>query len=150
MTTYTFTLNGEPASVEWAQDLSLLEALTGPLARRDTQPGCGIGLCGACTVQVDGKPVRSCSTRLSEIDGHDVLTIDGLRAQGHPLVTAWRAAGLPEDCLCPGGRLLALAALLKQKPAPGDDDIAAVLDNTICECGQDEAIRAVVRRVVSG
>ena len=150
MAHYRFTLNGTDQDVTNPQDLSLLEALTGPLQRRDTQPGCGIGLCGACTVQVDGKPVRSCSTRLSEIDGHDVLTIDGLRAQGHPLVTAWQAAGLPEDCLCPGGRLLALAALLEQKPAPGEDDIAAVLDNTICECGQDEAIRAVVRRAVSG
>jgi isoquinoline 1-oxidoreductase alpha subunit len=150
MTTFTFTLNGEPATVEWAQDLSLLEALTGPLARRDTQPGCGIGLCGACTVLVDGKPARACSTRLSEVAGRDILTIDGLRQRGHPLVTAWRAAGLPEDCLCPGGRLLAFAALLADNPAPTDAEIDAILDNTICECGLEERIRGAVRQASGG
>ena len=143
MASYEFTLNNGTVTVDSSQDLSLLEALTGPLARRDTQPGCGIGLCGACTVLVDAKPVRACSTRLSEIAGHRITTIEGLRGQGHPLVTAWREAGLPEGCLCPGGRLLAIAALMAERPNPDGAEIDAILDNTICECGLDERIREV-------
>jgi isoquinoline 1-oxidoreductase alpha subunit len=150
MPDYLLHLNGRETLLAARGDPSLLEALQGPLGLRRTQAGCGMGLCGACTVLVDGKAHRACSLRLSELDGHRIRTIEGLLEQepAHPVLTAWRDAGLPEPgaCLCPSGRIMALAGLWEDGLL-NPDTAGAVAEESICECGRDEATRGVERRL---
>ena len=147
---YRLYLNGHPVDLEATGDPTLLETLQGPLALRATQAGCGMGLCGACTVLVDGRASRACSLRLSELEGRSVSTIEGLLADrpDHPMLGAWREADLPEpgECLCPSGRIMALAGLWES----GDFTARSgrtVLEESICECGRDEAAVAAVARL---
>jgi isoquinoline 1-oxidoreductase alpha subunit len=109
-----------------------------------TKFGCGIAACGACTVHVDGAPVRSCSVPLAEVDGKSVTTIEGLSAdRSHPLQTAWIAAQVPQCGYCQSGMIMAAAALLKAKPRPTDADIDAAITN-LCRCGTYLRVRAAI------
>src|SRR5512139_512221 len=121
---YTLTVNGRTASVDVPADMPLLWVLRDVLELRGTKYGCGIGACGACTVHLNGKPVRACQTRIAAAAGAQVRTIEGLSADGtHPLQIAWQEVDVPQCGYCQAGQIMSAAALLAQKPNPSDADI---------------------------
>jgi isoquinoline 1-oxidoreductase alpha subunit len=142
-------VNGETLELDDAladPAMPLLWALRDGLGLTGTKYGCGIGACGACTVQVDGRAVRSCVTPLSAVAGRRVRTIEGLGEPGqpHPLQTAWLQHQVPQCGYCQSGVLMAAAALLAQRPNPSDAQIDAALDN-LCRCGSTPRWRAAIR-----
>ena len=141
-----FILNGKPATVDVNPDMPLLWVLRDVLAMTGTKFGCGIAQCGACTVHLDGVPVRSCSMAASDVAGQDVVTIEGLgKGQLHAVQKAWIEHQVPQCGYCQPGFIMAAAALLAANPRPSDSDIDEVLSN-ICRCGTYSAIRRAVHR----
>ena len=140
--TLRFRLNGRPAVLEIDDEHSLLWALRTQLELTGTKYGCGDGLCGACTVLIDGKPVRSCVTPVKAVSGKEVLTVEGL-ARGealHPLQQAFVAQGAVQCGFCTPGMLMSAQALLRRNPRPTRDDIAAHMENNLCRCGAHQRI----------
>jgi isoquinoline 1-oxidoreductase subunit alpha len=136
---YTFTVDDPNMPLLWA--LRDLLGLTG------TKFGCGVGLCGACTVHLGGVPIRSCQTPISSIGDQAVTTIEGLSSDSsHPLQRAWIAEEVPECGYCQSGQLMTAAALLAKNPAPTDADIDAALSGNLCRCGTYQRIRRAVHR----
>jgi aerobic-type carbon monoxide dehydrogenase small subunit (CoxS/CutS family) len=116
-----------------------------------TKYGCGIGQCGACTVHLDGAPVRSCQTPLSAIEGKQVTTIEGLSDDGsHPLQLAWIEEQVPQCGYCQSGQLMSAAALLRDTPRPTDADIDNAMSGNLCRCGTYQRIRRAVHRAAGG
>ncbi len=144
---YTITVNGATHTVDVDGDTPLLWVLRDTLGLTGTKFGCGIALCGACTVHVDGAAERSCVLPIEAADGADVITIEGLSAGGalHPVQAAWVAEQVPQCGYCQPGMIMAAAALLKQTPEPSDGDIAAAITN-VCRCGTYNRVLAAVRR----
>ncbi len=144
----TITVNGAPHDVQADDDTPLLWVLRDHLGLTGSKFGCGVGLCGACTVHVDGTPVRSCVMPLEACAGRAVTTIEGLGAAGepHPLQTAWVVHQVPQCGYCQSGMIMAAAALLASNPAPTDDDVAAAITN-ICRCGTYPRVRRAIRAV---
>ncbi len=141
-----FILNGRRASLDLKPDMPLLWALRDELGLVGTKFGCGVGLCGACTVIIDGEAVRSCQVPISAADGKTVLTIEGLGEKGlHAVQKAWIEADAPQCGYCQSGQVLAAVALLAKTPNPSDDDIDAEMTN-ICRCGTYPRMRAAVHR----
>ncbi len=141
-----FILNGRRATLDLEPDMPLLWALRDELGLVGTKFGCGVGLCGACTVIIDGEAVRSCQTPVSAADGKTVLTIEGLGEKGlHAVQKAWIEADAPQCGYCQSGQVLAAVALLAKTPNPSDDDIDAEMTN-ICRCGTYPRMRAAVHR----
>jgi isoquinoline 1-oxidoreductase alpha subunit len=142
------TINGETHEVDVDADTPLLWVLRDTLGLVGTKFGCGAAQCGACTVHVDGKAVRSCSLPVSAVGVGAITTIEGLAAGGalHPVQAAWLDLDVPQCGYCQGGMIMAVVALLKEKPAPSDSDIDAVLTN-ICRCGTYQRIRAAIHAV---
>ena len=139
-----FTVNGAAASVDVDANTPLLWVVREHLKLTGTKFGCGSGLCGACTVHVDGKAVRSCQTTMSEVAGKKVTTIEGLSpTSSHPLQKAWIAEQVPQCGYCQSGQIMAAASLLKKKPRPTDKDIDEAMTN-ICRCGTYQRIREAV------
>ena len=145
--TTTIQVNGKAQSVAATPDTPLLWVLRGDLQMTSTKFGCGMALCGACTVQIDGQPTRSCVTPLSAVGTRSVTTIDGLQG---PEITALRAAWTELDVVqcgyCQSGQLVSAAALLKATPKPSDADIDAAMNGNLCRCGTYPRIRAAVKR----
>ena len=141
-----FKLNGKPVSLKAANDRTLLWALRTDMAMTGPKYGCGEGFCGACTVLVDGKPVRACSSPLTDVAGKSVVTIEGLATNGvlHPLQQAFIDHGAFQCGYCTSGMLLTAYALLLQTPHPSRDDIIARLDRNLCRCGAHLRIVAAV------
>ena len=136
MATVAFTINGKAVSVEAESDTPLLWVVREHLKLTGTKFGCGSGLCGSCTVHLDGKAVRSCQTQMSQLAGKKVTTIEGLSPNAsHPLQKAWIAEQVPQCGYCQSGQLMSAAALLAEKPKPTDADIDAALSGNICRCG---------------
>ena len=136
---YTFTADDPNMPLLWA--LRDLLGLTG------TKFGCGVGLCGACTVHLGGLPIRSCQTPISSIGDQMVTTIEGLSSNSsHPLQRAWIAEEVPECGYCQSGQLMTAAALLAKNPAPTDADINAALSGNLCRCGTYQRIRRAIHR----
>jgi isoquinoline 1-oxidoreductase subunit alpha len=145
-----FTVNGNPVEFLMAPDTPLLWALRDAAGLTGTKYGCGAGLCGACTVHVDGKVTRSCQISIAELEGTFVTTIEGLSDnRDHPLQQAWIAAQVPQCGYCQSGMIMAAAALLKEKPNPTDDDINAAITN-LCRCGTYPRIRRAIKLAASG
>jgi len=141
-----FTLNGRAVTLDADPDMPLLWALRDVLGFTGTKYGCGIAACGACTVHVDGDPVRSCSFPLSAAEGRRIVTIEGLSPdRSHPLQRAWIDEQVPQCGYCQSGMLMAAAALLAVNPRPTDDDIDAAITN-ICRCGTYARIRKAIHR----
>jgi isoquinoline 1-oxidoreductase alpha subunit len=116
-----------------------------------TKFGCGAGLCGACTVHLDGKAVRSCQTHVGEVEGREVTTIEGLSTDSsHPLQKAWIAEQVPQCGYCQSGQIMQAAALLKENPKPTREEIVAAMDGNICRCGTYSQIVAAIESVVRG
>ena len=141
---FSLKINGELKSVEAEPDIPLLWVLRDTLGLTGTKFGCGIAACGACTVHVDGQPVRSCVMPVSAVADKEIITIEGLGAQGlHPVQQAWIEHQVPQCGYCQSGMIMAAVALLKQKPKPTDDDIDGAMTN-ICRCGTYPRIRKAI------
>ena len=144
----SLTINGRPVTAKAEPDTPLLWVLRGELQLTGTKFGCGMALCGACTVHLDGKPVRSCSTPVSLARGKKITTIEavGSTPAGRSLQAAWAALDVPQCGYCQAGQIMSAAALLAQKPQPTDADIDAAMAGNICRCGTYQRIRAAIRR----
>ena len=132
------------------REATLLDVIRDHLGLTGTKYGCGTGLCGACTVHVDGQAVRSCMTRAGEVEDKPITTIEGLSrliADGlHPVQTAWIAESVPQCGYCQAGQIMAAAALLAGHPDPSDEEIAQAMNGNLCRCGTYLRIRRAVRR----
>ncbi|HXO28459.1 MAG TPA: (2Fe-2S)-binding protein [Thermoanaerobaculia bacterium] len=140
-------VNGTEHEVFVAEDMPLLWVLRDVLGLTGTKYGCGMALCGACTVLVDGQPIRSCVRPAAAIAGRAVTTIEGLGARGdHPVQRAWTEIDVVQCGYCQSGQILAAVALLRAKPSPTDADIDAALSGNLCRCGTYQRIRSAVHR----
>ena len=142
---YTLTVNGRAASVDVPADMPLLWVIRDVLNLKGTKFGCGIAQCGACTVHLNGEPVRSCSVPASAAAGQKVLTIEGLAQKGqlHPVQKAWIDNEVPQCGYCQSGQIMAAVALLARNSSPSDKDIDAAMTN-ICRCGTYARIRTAI------
>jgi aerobic-type carbon monoxide dehydrogenase small subunit (CoxS/CutS family) len=142
-----FTLNGKPQTVDVSPEMPLLWVLRDTLNLTGTKFGCGMALCGACTVHINGEPARSCSTPISNVAGKKVTTIEGLSADGtHPVQLAWIAEDVPQCGYCQSGQIMSAVALLDKKPKPTDADIDDAMSGNICRCGTYQRIRKAIHR----
>jgi isoquinoline 1-oxidoreductase alpha subunit len=144
----TLNINGKPHQIDLPADTPLLWALRDNLGLTGTKFGCGIALCGACTVHLDGEPVRACVTPISAATGKKIVTIEAIDqdATGKKVQQAWLALGVPQCGYCQSGQVMAATALLKQKPKPTDADIDAAMSGNICRCGTYPRIRAAIKQ----
>ena len=139
-------VNGRDRSFDGDPEMPLLWYLRDELAMLGTKFGCGVGLCGACTVHRDGEAIRSCSTPMRDAAGKNVTTIEGLSADGsHPLQKAWMQANVPQCGYCQTGQIMQAAALLKKNRKPSDQDIDNAMSGNICRCGTYQRIRAAIK-----
>jgi aerobic-type carbon monoxide dehydrogenase small subunit (CoxS/CutS family) len=146
----TLVVNGKPQRVDSAPDLPLLWVIREDLGLTGTKYGCGMALCGACTVHLDGTPIRSCVTPISAAAGKKVTTIEGLSPQGtHPVQRAWVELDVPQCGFCQSGQIMSAAALLAQKASPTDADIDSAMAGNICRCGTYQRIRAAIHRAAA-
>ena len=142
----TFELNGHTVSVDVAEDTPLLWVIRDEIGLKGTKFGCGIGMCGACTVHVDGRAIRSCITRLVAVADATVTTIEGLDPNGqHPLQRAWIETQAPQCGYCQSGQIMQAATLLKDFPNPTDEDIDAVMGGSLCRCMAYIRIRRAIK-----
>ena len=142
-----FTLNGKPQTVDVSPQMPLLWVLRDSLGMTGTKFGCGMALCGACTVHIDGEATRSCVTPISSVAGKRIATIEGLSADGtHVVQQAWVAEDVPQCGYCQSGQIMSAVALLAKKSNPTDADINEAMSGNICRCGTYQRIRKAIHR----
>jgi len=148
----SLTVNGQQHTLDIEPDTPLLWVLRDELGLKGTKFGCGAGLCGACTVHVDGQPARSCSTPVELVVGAKIITIEGLAKEGelHPLQQAWIKEGVPQCGYCQSGQIMTAAHLLANNASPSRDDIVAAMTGNLCRCGTYARIVSAVESVVNG
>ena len=143
----TITINGKPQRYDGDPDMPLLWLLRDELSLKGTKFGCGMGLCGACTVHVNGEPVRSCVMSAADAAGKKITTIEGISPDGtHPVQVAWAALDVPQCGYCQAGQIMSACALLAKTPNPTDAQIDSALDGNLCRCGTYIRIRAAVHQ----
>ena len=143
----TFIINGSTRSFDGDPSMPLLWYLRDELGLTGTKFGCGGGYCGACTVHLDGKAVRSCQIPMSGVAGSAIVTIEGLSAdQSHPVQRAWIAGNVAQCGYCQAGQIMQAAALLAETPRPTDAEIDSTMGGNICRCGTYQRIRAAIKR----
>jgi isoquinoline 1-oxidoreductase alpha subunit len=143
---YSLKINGQTREVDADGEMPLLWALRDVLGMTGTKFACGAGLCGCCTVHLDGRAVRACQTPMRTASGRTVITIEGLSPNGmHPVQVAWREHNVAQCGYCQSGQIMQAAALLKDNPKPTDGDIDAVMSGNICRCGTYQRIRAAIK-----
>ena len=146
MPAYTLKINGQSRPVTVAADTPLLWVLRDHLNLVGTKYGCGMGLCGACTVHLNGVPVRSCQMPVSTVVGATITTIEGLDPAGaHPLQQAWCEHDVPQCGYCQAGQIMTAAALLKNNPKPSDEEIDGAMAGNLCRCGTYLRIRNAIK-----
>ena len=139
-------VNGNAQSFDGDPEMPLLWYLRDILGLTGTKFGCGMALCGACTVLENGKAIRSCSEPMSKVDGREVTTIEGISAHGpHPVQKAWAEVNVPQCGYCQPGQIMQAVSLLASRPKPTDDDIDEVMAGNICRCGTYQRIRAAIQ-----
>jgi isoquinoline 1-oxidoreductase alpha subunit len=144
--TISFKMNGKPVTCNSADDTPLLWVIRDELGLTGTKFGCGAALCGACTVHLDGAPVRSCQTPLASVAGKEVASIESLSSDNsHVLQKAWNAHDVPQCGYCQSGQLMSAAALLAENKNPSDSDIDNAMSGNICRCGTYPRIRAAIK-----
>ena len=140
-------VNGKTLDADAEPQTPLLWVLRDTLGLTGTKYGCGMALCGACTVHLDGQPIRSCVTPLAAVGSAKITTIEGLSSdRSHPVQRAWIELDVPQCGYCQSGQIMSAAALLAQKPSPSDADIDAAMSGNLCRCGTYPRIRAAIRR----
>jgi isoquinoline 1-oxidoreductase alpha subunit len=150
MATTTFTLNGKTQTVDVSTDMPLLWVLRDTLNMTGTKFGCGMALCGACTVHINGEATRSCTTPIASVAGKKITTIEGLSADGtHPVQVAWMAEDVPQCGYCQSGQIMSAVALLAKKSNPTDADIDDAMSGNICRCGTYQRIRKAIHRAAT-
>ena len=146
----TFTLNGKSETVNVSPDMPLLWVLRDVLNMTGTKFGCGMALCGACTVHLNGEATRSCITPVSSVAGKRVTTIEGLSADAsHPVQRAWIEEDVPQCGYCQSGQIMSAVALLAKKPHPSDGEIDEAMSGNICRCGTYQRIRKAIHRAAA-
>lgn len=144
-------VNGQQHAYDGDPSMPLLWYLRDELAMTGTKYGCGVGLCGACTVHIDGKAQRSCQVQMSEAAGKSITTIEGLHPRNeHAVQVAWREVGVPQCGYCQVGQIMQAAALLAVTPAPTDEQILTAMVGNLCRCGCYQRIHAAVRAAAKG
>ena len=147
MASIKFTLNGKPQTVDASPEMPLLWVLRDTLGMTGTKFGCGMALCGACTVHINGDAVRSCITQVSTVAGKTVTTIEGLSTDAsHPVQAAWTEEDVPQCGYCQSGQIMTAASLLAKKAQPTDADIDEAMRGNICRCGTYQSIRKAIHR----
>lgn len=147
MATFALTVNGKTRQIDAPPDMPLLWAIREQIGLTGTKFGCGAAQCGACTVHVDGKVVRSCNVAVREMVGKKITTIEGLSDKtDHPVQKAWIEIDVPQCGYCQSGQIMSAAALLAEKPSPTDADIDRAMSGNICRCGTYVRIRAAIHR----
>ena len=147
---YTLTVNGNSTTVDVPEDMPLLWVLRDVLRMKGTKFGCGVGACGACTVQVGGQAVRACQTPISSVTA-DITTIEGLSEDGsHPLQQAWMELDVPQCGYCQAGQLMTAVALLESNPDPSDEEISRAMNGNVCRCGTYTRIREAIHVAANG
>ncbi|MFC3194824.1 (2Fe-2S)-binding protein [Marinicella sediminis] len=140
-------INGQLTQLEVSEDMPLLWALRDVAKLTGSKYGCGKGICGACTVHIDGQPMRSCITPMSYAKGKSVTTIEGLSEQGdHPVQQAWQNLNVAQCGYCQSGQIMSAVALLENNPNPSDEDINGAMAGNICRCGTYPRIRAAIKQ----
>jgi len=146
----TLHINGRAVTIEVEDDTPLLWVIRDVVGLTGTKFGCGIGMCGACTVHVGGRPTRSCITSVSSVGNAEVTTIEGLDPHGqHPLQRAWINLQVPQCGYCQSGQIMQAAALLKDFPAPSDQDIDGVMTGNLCRCMTYVRIRKAIKQAAA-
>jgi isoquinoline 1-oxidoreductase alpha subunit len=146
----SFVLNGKPVKVDEDSSIPLLWVLRDSLGLTGTKFACGMALCGACTVHLDGKAIRSCVAPLSRVEGKRVTTIEGLSTNlSHPLQRAWIEVDVPQCGYCQSGQIMSAAVLLRENPKPTDKDIDEAMSGNICRCGTYPRIRRAIHRAAA-
>jgi isoquinoline 1-oxidoreductase subunit alpha len=146
----TLKINGKDTPTDAEPDMPLLWLLRGELKMTGTKFGCGMALCGACTVHVDGEPTRGCVTPISAVVGKAITTIEGLQGKEADAVrAAWLKVDVVQCGYCQGGQIMAAAALLKRNPKPSDADINTAMDGNLCRCGTYPRIRAAIQQAAA-
>ena len=141
-----FTLNGQPTSIDADPQMPLLWAVRDVLQLTGTKYGCGLGVCGACTVHLDGQAIRSCTTPMSVVEGKSITTIEGLSdSADHPVQKAWAEHNVPQCGYCQSGQMMSAAALLANNALPSDEDIDNFMQGNICRCGTYPRIKAAIK-----
>jgi isoquinoline 1-oxidoreductase alpha subunit len=148
---YQLTVNGKQLTVDVPADMPLLWALRDVVGLTGTKFGCGIALCGACTVHLDGRPVRACVTPVGAVAGRRVTTIEGVHADevGRAVQAAWRELAVPQCGYCQSGQIMSATSLLRTNRNPSDADIDAAMSGNICRCGTYTRIRAAIKRAAT-
>jgi aerobic-type carbon monoxide dehydrogenase small subunit (CoxS/CutS family) len=147
MARYTLTVNGKKQSVNVPDDMPLLWVLRDELGLTGTKFGCGRGLCGSCTIHLDGESTRACMTPVEYADGSEITTIEGLSPDlSHPLQKAWLAEEVPQCGYCQSGQIMTAASLLEQNSNPSDEDIDVAMKMNLCRCGTYQRIRKAIHR----
>jgi isoquinoline 1-oxidoreductase alpha subunit len=147
MAAITINVNGKQQAVEVSPETPLLWVLRDTLGLTGTKFGCGMAMCGACTVHLNGEAIRSCVTPISSAVGKKITTIEGLSPNvSHPLQIAWVQNNVPQCGYCQSGQIMQAAALLKKKPKPTDDDIDTAMKGNICRCGTYQRIRQAIKQ----
>jgi isoquinoline 1-oxidoreductase alpha subunit len=147
---FTFAVNGKSMTVDVPSDMPLLWVIRDVLNLKGTKFGCGAGLCGACTVHLDGRAVRSCQTPVSTVTNKQVTTLEGLSQDGtHPLQVAWQEIDVPQCGYCQAGQIMSAAALLAKTPKPTDADIDTAMNGNLCRCATYLRIREAIHRAAA-
>jgi isoquinoline 1-oxidoreductase subunit alpha len=146
----TWTVNGQRKAIDVPDEMPVLWVLRDILNLKGVKFGCGAAQCGACTIHLDGQPMRSCVLPASEVGTQKITTIEGLSPDGtHPVQQAWKDLDVPQCGYCQAGQIMSAVALLKQKPSPTDEDIATAMTGNLCRCGTYMRIRDAIKKAAA-